>query len=61
MFDPAMPIASEKVETQTVSLLLDKVAQLSFQRGPLARVHRALENRFLHALAHILACFGNLA
>jgi hypothetical protein len=55
VFDPALPMLSEKVEAQTVLLWINFVDQALAELRPLGRVHQALEDGLLHALAKVAA------
>jgi hypothetical protein len=61
VFDFVMPVAAEMIETETVGVQVDDVEQPGFERDKLGRIHLALEDRVLDALAVIEAGLGGAA
>jgi hypothetical protein len=59
MLYPPLAVGAEKVETQAIFSLVHLFEQSGSQLHPIGRRHFALEHRELHALAVILAGFGN--
>jgi len=58
VLDLVVPVAAEMIETETVSLEIDDVEQAGFECYELRRIHLALEDRGLDALAVIKTSFG---
>jgi hypothetical protein len=61
VFDPVLPMFSEKVKAQTILFGINLVDQALAELRPLGRVHEALEDGLLHALTKVAAFLGDVA
>jgi hypothetical protein len=60
VFNPTLPIPSEKVKPQTILLGINLINQALPQLSPLGRVHQALEDGLLDTLAKVAAFLRNM-
>jgi hypothetical protein len=58
VFHPSFPISSQKIESEAISLFINDIKQLCFQKGELCGINLTFENGVLYALPVVEANLG---